>query len=162
MNKTLIVLAIIISFLLIFGGRVVRNTLIETLNKRLDSSEAVLINEIDARIYRDFHEETPIESVEVTPESIQYVVGNDVVRLSNNEDSIQMDILYADGGRWKGSLKGSIEVAEVEVVNINDQYKVDLSNTDSRLYAITYQYREDWQNNRVSMNRNFTRYLIIP
>lgn len=161
MVKAIAVILVVLSLILLVGGNIVSNALTDFTNKRLDSSEATLLNEVDARIYRDFHLHTPPQEIEISPDGIKYMSSGSIVRAINNGDSIEMHLEYPDGTSWSGRFKGNIEVKEVEVLNINDEYKVELANTTSRVLAITYKINQDFQKKRVSMNRDFTRYLII-
>jgi hypothetical protein len=161
MNKTLIVILIILAIVLSVGTNIARNTLIDAVNKRMDSSEAILINEIDARLYEDFHQVSPPKNVQIDSEGIQYTADGETVRIRNNGEYIEMIILYSDGNCWVGNVKANVKVEEVKVLNIGGSTKVNLETTGCRIFAITYELYEDFNNSRTTLNRNFTRYLSL-
>ena len=160
MNKSLIVSTLLIGFLVVTGSLLVRSLLTNTINRRLDSSEAVMINEIDSRLYRDFHQpEAPIV-LEVTPTSFQYTVQGETVYLESGNKDIKVTIQYNDGTTWTGQARGSVKVQEVDKVQIEDRV-VDLKNTHARVYALSYRFVDNPQAKRVTLNRNYTRYLAV-
>lgn len=161
MNKTIIVILVVIAMVFIAGSNIARASLVDVVNKRTDSSDAVLLNEIDARLYADFHKiEQPVD-VSISANSIKYFSEGRYINIYNDGNYIEMDIQYEDGSIWKGDFRGKIEVTEVEVININGQMKVDLESTNAKVYAVTYKMFEDFNKKRTTLNRDFTRYLTL-
>lgn len=138
-----------------------RSILKTSINRRMDSSEAVMMNEIDGRLFRDFNSDITPTNIEVTPNSFQYSLGDRAVSLTNTGNKIDIKILYSDQTTWEGNLRGKIEVSKVDVVNIGNDIKVNLEDTNSEIYAITYIFVDNPQSNRITLNRNYTRYLSV-
>lgn len=161
MGKTIIVVLIVIALVLLVGGNIITTTLTDAINKRMDSSDAVLMNEVDSRLYIDFHKINQPKDVIIGEDSFQYRTENELVNIINNGEYIEMNIKYEDGSQWTDKIRGNIKVDEVDVVNIDGNIKVDLENTSSRIFSITYNFYEDFNGGRVTLNRDFTRYLAL-
>ena len=180
MKKTILIILALMLLATIAGFGIVRNALVSVLNLRMDSSEAVITNEISGRLYRDFNMNIQPQNVNYTKESFEYTNGEgDTVQLSNSDQFIQIKINREDGTNWVGKAKGNIEVSEIRYVEIpKENIKVDLLSTNSKLYAITFRIIEDprayldvnnrednlidrRQTKRVSLNREYTVYYSI-
>jgi len=161
MRKTLILGILMATFIITVGSSMLRTVLKNTLNIRLDSNASSIVNSIDTKIYKDFHDTTLPQVLLVTPETFKYATDTETVVLRNNGDYIELVKEDRLGKSWSSQVKGRIEVQEVEVVNL-EGIKVEVANTGAKIYTISYYYYEDRYHGRVSMNRNFTRVIAIP
>lgn len=163
MNKSVIVITVIILLILISGFNIIRNVLVSSINVRLDSSEALLFNEINSRLYRDFNTYPSPTDISWSEDSFEYRNREgELVQLNNIEKEIQITVHRRDGSRWFGRAKGNIEVEEVHEIHIpKEDIKINLDNTHSRVYAITFRVLDDLSKKRVSLNREYTTFYSI-
>lgn len=166
MKSTALIIVVAIILLLVSGYNIMKNLIRNVINARLDSSEAVIINELDGRMYKDFHSDTTPYDIEVSEGSFQYGANGDFVRVENIGDKIRMSLEYKDGQKWVGEVKGKVQIDKVDKIQIKADSKeapitVDMDKSDSQVYAITYEYYEDLQKDRITLNRSFTRYLAV-
>lgn len=161
MVKQLLVVVLIILLIIGSGMLMVRNTVKTTINRRLDASEGVMLNTLDGRLSRDFSSSSRPTDVIYSPNSFEYRVGDEVVILQGGNNTIDINVREDNGTSNLLKMKGDIEVDLVDIVNIGNNIKVDLRNTTSKVYAVTFRIYEDVQKNRVSFNREFTRYLTV-
>lgn len=163
MKKTILLLLVILLLIMIAGYNIVRNTLVSSINNRMDSSEALIINEINGRLHRDFSKNISPSNIEYSPNSFSYNnEEGDLVTLSNEGDFIKITINHIDSTKWESKTKGNIEVAEIREVHIpSADIIVDVLSTSGKLYAITYRIAEDFSKKRISLNREFTSYFSV-
>lgn len=160
MNKAIIVLLVIIILVQLIIATGVREIMSGLVNTQLDASESVKRNTIDDKLYSDFSKKKPF-NITYSENSFEYEIEGEVVALETTKEGIQIRINRDDGTSNTQVIAGSVEVKEVHIVNLEGGTKVDLRDTDSKLYAITYRVYEDRMASRRSMNREYTRYISV-
>ena len=163
MNKAVIAVILILLVIIISGFNIIRNVLITSINIRLDSSEAVVFNEISSRLYRDFNEYPAPTDISWSSSSFEYRnKDGDVVQLNSVNDKVRITIHREDGTKWNGQSAGNILVEELTSIEIpKENIKVDLSNTQSKIYAITFKVVDNYNKKRISLNREYTSYYSV-
>lgn len=164
MRKTFIAIFVVIILFQIAGFTITRMTVKNAVNTRLDASEAVLVNEISGKLQRDFSMNIQPSQVMYTDNSFEYINGENetVVLYNSTENDVMIHISRSDGDVWTGTMRGQIEVQNVDHVFIPSQgIQVDLRRTGSKLYAVTFRVSENIQKGRTSLNREFTIYLSL-